>query len=308
MTHIDFIGNFKKYCILSIVLVAVILAATIFVGPQLAIEFKGGSIITYTYDGEMDIGAFQNRVQELTAQEAAFQQSKDLASGIETIVVSLPGSRSLNADQMISLSEGLAESFPENNPRTVSINNVDPTIGAEFLAKSLVAVAVASLLIIIFVAFRFRKIGGLSAGVMAVIALLHDVIIVYGVFIIFRISIDANFIAVVLTILGYSVNDTIVIYDRVRENRRLMGTRAPLADLVNTSINQSFRRSLNTSITTVLAMVVVTIVAMMYNVTSIISFSFPMILGLISGAYSSICIAGPLWVKWRQHKMNAQAA
>ena len=303
MTNFNFIGNSKKFFTLSIALMAIILIASFVLGPQLDIQFKGGSIVTYTYEGNLDVESFQKLVQELTVQDVSFQQSTDLATETQTIVVTMPGSKSLNADQMQSLTEGIDTSFPENNIATYSISNVDPTIGTEFLLKSLLAVGLASLLMILFVWFRFRKIGGLSAGVMALIALLHDIVVVFGVFVIFGISIDDNFIAVVLTILGYSLNDTIVVYDRVRENKRLLGARAGIAELVNTSINQSFRRSLNTTITTILAMVVVTVVAYLYNVQTILSFSFPMILGLASGTYSSICLAGPLWVKWQQRKL-----
>jgi len=307
MTHINFTGNAKKYLILSIAIIAAIVVATVMIGPQLDIQFKGGMIVTYAYEGALDIESFKYTVQDLTVQEVSFQQSTDIATGRQTVVVAMPGTQTLNTDQMQELNQGILAGFPENNITTLSSSNVDPTMGTEFLTKSIVAVAVASALIVVFVAFRFRRIGGFSAGVMAVIALMHDVIVVYGVFVVFHMPINDNFIAVVLTILGYSVNDTIVIYDRIRENKRLMGLKAPLSELVNTSINQSFRRSLNTTITTVLAMVVVTVVAYLYNVDSILSFSFPMILGLISGTYSSICIAGPLWVKWQQRK-SATAA
>lgn len=107
--------------------------------------------------------------------------------------------------------------------------------------------------------------------------------------------IDANFMAVILTILGYSINDTIVIYDRVRENEILYRKTKTRAEIVNLSINQSLTRSINTSITTIMAMLVVTIVAAVYGVNSILSFSFPMMIGMLCGAYSSICFICPLW-------------
>ena len=106
-----------------------------------------------------------------------------------------------------------------------------------------------------------------------------------------------------LTILGYSINATVVIYDRIRENKRLLGTKVSLAELVNTSINQSLTRSINTTISTVIAMGTVCVVAIVYNVSSIITFAAPMLVGMIAGAYSSVCIAGPLWVTWQEHKL-----
>jgi preprotein translocase SecF subunit len=307
MTHINFTGNLKKYLGVSLAVMAVILVCAFVFQIQLDIQFKGGSIITYAYEGTINKDEFERVAQELTATTISIQQSTDLATGMETMVLSLPGSQSLTSQQLIDLNEGLSAAFPQNNPHTVEISNVDATIGRAFLAKCLTAVALASILMVAYTAWRFRRIGGLSAGVMAVIALVHDIIIVFGVFVIFRIPLNDNFIAVVLTILGYSINDTIVVYDRIRENKRLMGSKASIGELVNTSINQSFRRSMNTTITTMLAMIVVTVVARVYGVESIITFAFPMLLGLLSGTYSSICIAGPLWVKWQERKLaNSQ--
>ena len=142
---------------------------------------------------------------------------------------------------------------------------------------------------------------------MAVVALFHDIVMVYGTFIIFRIPINDSFIAVVLTILGYSVNDTIVIYDRIRENKRLYTRSKSIGEIVNISINQTLTRSINTSVATIISMVVVCVVALVMGVESIISFAFPMIIGLICGAYSSICIASPLWVVWQNHKEKKAA-
>ena len=194
------------------------------------------------------------------------------------------------------------EQFSCNEIETASISVVNPTIGGEFLAKCLVAIGFAALLMVFYVSFRFRRIGGWSAGVTAVIALVHDILMVFAVFVVGRISLNANFIAVCLTILGYSLNDTIVIYDRIRENRRIYGAAMPVEDLVNLSLNQSMTRSLLTSVTTASAMVVVSLVALLYNVNTILSFSFPMIIGMVSGFYSSVCIAPALWTMWQKKK------
>lgn len=302
LPNINFTGNLKKYVIFSGVLMAIILVGILVFGVSLDIQFKGGSIITYTYEGNLDTDAFAQKVDELTEATISMQKSENLATGQDTLIVSLPGGMSLSSDEMLALNTNIRQAYPDNNIQVLEISNVDPTIGNEFLLKCLVAVVLASVLMVVYVAIRFRKIGGWSAGAMAVVALVHDVIIVFGVFVLFRIPLNDNFIAVVLTILGYSLNDTIVIYDRVRENERLHGRDQSLGELVTLSINQSFKRTLITSITTVMAMVVVTVVAAIYGVNSIISFSLPMIIGLASGSYSSICLAGPLWVKWNERK------
>ena len=149
--------------------------------------------------------------------------------------------------------------------------------------------------------------GGLSAGVMALIALLHDVIMVYFCFIVFRMPLDSNFIAVVLMILGYSLNDTIVIYDRVRENQSLLGNKTTPAELFNISATQVLKRTICTSLTTLIAIACVLVVSLIFNLSSVVSFALPMMVGVIVGCYSSLCIAGPLWVIWQNHKMGKKS-
>ncbi len=200
------------------------------------------------------------------------------------------------------ITKALQEKFPDANFKEVSSTSVDPSKGTNFFLKCMTAVILAAILMIFYVALRFRKIGGLSAGVMAVVALIHDLIIVYFVFVIFQMPINDNFIAVVLMILGYSLNDTIVIYDRIRENRRKSGPKANIGDIVNTSLNQCMVRTICTSITTIIAIGSVLVVSLMYNIDSIVSFALPMMIGLISGSYSSLCIAAPLWVMWKNHQ------
>ncbi|MBR0483345.1 MAG: protein translocase subunit SecF, partial [Oscillospiraceae bacterium] len=141
-------------------------------------------------------------------------------------------------------------------------------------------------------------------GVFTIITLLHDIILTYGSFVLCGFEIDSNFMAVVLTIFGYSINNTIIVYDRIRENQKLLGQDTSIAELVNKSASQTMRRSLRTSITTVSTMIIISVVASVFNVNSILSFSVPMTFGLIAGTYSSQCIAPTLWVWWNEHLGN----
>ena len=209
---------------------------------------------------------------------------------------------------MDNLLTSLNEQFPENSFEENEISNVNPTIGKEFLFKSLVAVVTACVLILLYVAYRFRKVGGLQGGATAIVALLHDMFVVFGVFAILRIPLNGNFIAAMLTILGYSINDTVVIYDRIRENTALYGKRnMSRAELVNLSINQSFGRSLMTSITTCVALGIVCVVSVVFKLDSIFTFALPLLFGMISGVYSTLCIATQLWLDW-QNKKHPTAA
>jgi len=304
----NFIKNSKMFYIISIVLVAAVILCSFIIPPQLDIQFRGGSMITYSYTGSIGLNDFTETAGSILNKRVTVRESTDIATQTTTFIVSMAGTGSLTSEEMASFTQGLQAAYPANNLQSLQINNVDPTIGREFFLKTMVAVIFASILLILYIAMRFSRIGGMSAGFLAVMALLHDVVIAYGAFVIFRIPIDNNFIAVVLTILGYSINDTIVIYDRIRENKRLMGGKTPVAELVNLSLNQCIRRSINTSVTSIAAMIIISIVAYVYNVTSIQSFALPMIFGLIAGTFSTLCIAGPLWVRWQEHKQRQSAA
>jgi preprotein translocase subunit SecF len=157
------------------------------------------------------------------------------------------------------------------------------------------------------VGFRFRRIGGISAAVMALLALLHDILIAYFTFVIFRIPLNDNFVAVVLTILGYSLNDTIVIYDRIRENRTKMDKKSSISDIVNLSLNQSLSRNIITSLCVFIAIGTVAVIAIVTSMESIISFAVPMTVGVIAGFYSSTFLCTPLWALWVEHSEKRAA-
>ena len=306
---INFIGNRKKFYTFSCALIAVVLVFCGIFGVKMDVEFKGGSMITLAYEGDADLNDLKSTIgTELSKSNLTLQTGSDI-SGNQTLTVTLPGSDTLTTEQLDNLLAALNEQYPDNNFVQNEVSNVDATIGKEFLLKSVVALVAACVLILLYVAYRFRKIGGLKAGSTAIVALLHDMFVVFGVFVLLRIPLNGNFIAALLTILGYSINDTVVIYDRIRENSALYGKKQmSLAELVNLSVNQSFARSLMTSITTCLALGVVCVVSVIYRLDSIYSFAFPLLFGMVSGVYSTICIATPLWVDWKNKKKAAKKA
>ncbi|SDN36191.1 protein translocase subunit SecF [Acetanaerobacterium elongatum] len=294
---IDFMGKKKIYFTISIVIIAISLIYSFIFGVKLDIQFKGGAMINYSYSGDINTDDVEGVVEKATGEDVSVQKTQ---GNINKLIVSLP--KSLSIDSQKKMTDEIAKAFPSNNIVLLDSSNVNASMGKEFFAKCMVAIALASLLIIIYVGFRFRKIGGISAGAMGVIALFHDAFMVFAAFTFFQFPINDNFIAVVLTILGFSINDTIVIYDRIRENEKIYGNKKELAEIVNLSINQSLTRSINTSGCGLLVMIVTCIVAYINGVTSILTFALPMIIGMISGVYSTICIAGPLWVVWKNYR------
>lgn len=301
--NIDFIKNKKYYFGISLGVILIGIIFNFIFGTELDIQFTGGAIAKYSYINEVEETQLKEVIQNATDEIVAIQISKDMTSdnGGNVVSIEFSNNSEISLDQQKELTSQLTESFPDNEFEQLEISSVDSTMGRTFFLKCMTAIGIASVLMVLYVAFRFRKISGLSAGVMALVALVHDVIMVYFSFIIFKMPLDDNFIAVVLMILGYSLNDTIVIYDRIRENKKIMDKKTPLRDLVNHSINQTLKRTLNTSISTLIAILTVLVVALIFNLSSVVSFALPMSIGIISGCYSSICIASPLWVMCKEH-------
>ena len=309
--HIDFVKNSKIFFCISLGIMLVCLVLNIFVIPtRVDIQFTGGTIVKYSYSGNLDEKKVSDAAQKATKETVSFTFSENLASSDSNshmVALEFTNSKAISVDELDEVTEALTKAFPKNNFKVEESSSVDASKGANFFYKCLAAVILAAVLIIGYIAIRFKKIGGLSAGVMAIVALIHDLIIVYFVFAMFNMSLDDNFIAVVLMILGYSVNDTIVLYDRIRENRRKMGPKATTAEVTNASINQCLTRTICTSITTIAAIGSVLVVSLIFNIDSIISFALPMMIGLVSGCYSSICVATPLWVMWKNHSDKKKA-
>ncbi len=303
----DFVSNRKKFFTFSIVLIAVIIVFNLIFGVNLDIRFKGGTIISYSYTGDLDINTLDKLTEQVLEQKVSITKKSSLLGDSNSVDITLSSQTNIDAEKQSELDDVLNEQLADNELQKLSLTTVKPNIGKEFFLKCLIAVGFGSILMIVYIALRFKKISGWSAGVMAVVALLHDVFMIYGTFVILGFPINDNFIAVVLTILGYSVNDTIVIYDRIRENKRLYGNTKSISEMTNLSINQTLSRSINTTISTLMAMVVVCIVAAGFGVSSIITFAVPMLIGLISGTYSTIFVACPLWVTWQERKEKKPA-
>ena len=297
----------KKKMILAIVIcVAVALVAGIVIrGVNFAIEFKGGTVLTYDYTGDLDTNAVQSSIGEIVSVPVSVRSGESLDSGGKQITVSFTSEEGLNADRQHELTEKLQSSFPDNALSLFDSNDVSPSSGREFLLKCLIAIIFAAVVIIIYIAIRFKKIGGWSAGVCSVFALCHDLLTALAASVLFGFEFNSNIVAVILTILGYSINNTIVIYDRIRENRSLY-PKATLNELINMGCSQSLTRSIRTSITTIGTMLVVTIVVFVSGYTSLLSFSVPLVFGLISGTYSSLFVAPVTW-SWLKAKETAKA-
>lgn len=295
----DVVGKRKIFYTFSIAVIVLSIVLSFVLGMDVAIEFRGGTIITYSYTGDISDSEIASAAAEVTGHTCDVSLGESLADNAQTVSLSFPTSSGLTAEVQSELTDALTSEFSGNQLELYNSQDVNPTTGAGFLGKCIVAVAFSAVVMIVYIGFRFRKIGGWIAGTCSVIALVHDMFFAYACCVVCRFDIDSNFMAVLLTILGYSINATIIIYDRIRENRRLYGDSKTLDEYVNMSVTQSLGRSVHTTATTVIAMLTVCVVGLVSGVESILGFAFPLVIGLIAGVYSSNCIAPTLWTLWQ---------
>lgn len=270
-------------------------------GVNLDINFSGGTKIEYSYKGDIadkDIEAVVNGVID---KSYTLTKSTSISGDVSTFEIALVGKNSVSAKQQEDLTDALVKKFKDSKITLYNSNSVSPTIAGSFFSRSLVAVLLTAVLVVVYIGFRFKKIGGVSAALTALVALIFDVIITFVTCIFFKLQIDSNFMAVVLTMLGYSLNDTIVVYDRIRENEKL-NSDMEIGELVNTSINSVMIRNIVTTLATFVAVMTILVVAELYGLTTLRTFVIPMATGMVSGSISSLFVSGPLWVIWKRYK------
>ena len=287
----DFVGKRKLVFILSTVLVLSAPAGMAYyqagMGEPLnySLDFVGGTSTTVDLGKDLSLEELDSQVQPLVSEitgdaNVQFQQ----ITGSDQIIIK---TRELNRDEREELNTVLQENFPDMDTENVESENISSTISGEMRSNAILAVVLSVIFMLLYIWFRFRDIRFASSGVLA---LIHDVVIVLAFYVWSRFSVGSTFIAVMLTILGYSINATIVIFDRIRENLVIMKEDS-LRHIVNASITQTLTRSIYSSLTTFMTIFVLYLL----GVPSVREFALPIIIGLIAGAYSSVCLTGPLW-------------
>ena len=265
-------------------------------GPKLSIDFKGGTLVAVNFTGPVDINNIRSSISSVSMDGQNFDFSKEEIKhfGDETNIAIRIASLDDEPPRFANrVAESLASVYPNLLPQNkndfiLSIDAVSPKVGSELSGDAILAILYALGLILIYISIRFE----FKYAVGAIAALTHDVLITLGIFSILGFEISLAVIAAFLTIVGYSLNDTIVIFDRIRENvKNLKGT--PLDSVINQSINESLSRTIVTSLTTFL----VVLILFLFGGEVIHTFSFAMIVGVIIGTYSSIFVASPVVIK-----------
>jgi preprotein translocase subunit SecF len=271
----------KYFYIFSSILIIAGIISMFAQGFNLSIDFKGGSLLRYKMDASISAAEVRATVEDLgVVKEANIQKSGD-----EFFI----RTTELDQQQTSKITKGLEAKF--KNVTYQSAESVGATIGNELTRNAILSVLVAMALMLVYISFRFEWTFGLAA----VLALFHDVLIVLGLFSIFQWQIDSAFIAAILTVIGYSINDTIVIFDRVRENLR-MKKKDDIVTMLNKSIMQTLNRSINTVLTSLLPLVTL----FLFGGSTIKIFVLALLVGFIFGCYSSICVASPIYYEIKQ--------
>ena len=292
----DFYGKRIIYFIISAALILTGIIGLFINGVKLDITFSGGAKITYSYTGEeIDAAEVEAIVKKTLNREASVQNSIGYQNDDTALIISLAGTESMETEEQEKLFNALNKKYAGQQLEQGSTTNVEPAIGHRFFVRGLIAIGLAAIFIIFYVSLRFSIVSGFTAALTALVALIHDIALIFFVYVLFGLPINDGFIAVVLTILGYSVNDTLVLFDRIRENKKLHGNKLTVPALVNKSISQSLTRTINTSLMSLAAIALVLIFGIINELTSIVNFALPMMVGIISGCYSSSFLAPCLW-------------
>ena len=282
----DFVGKYKIFVVISLIVILAGLAVTLWQGLNLGVDFVGGSLI------------YINIGKQYSADDIRSILSSE---GIDATVVQVGEDK---ADAMIrmrymenqdEIQQNLIAALKDKYDLTddkFSVEAVGPTVGRDLTLNAIKSIIIAWAFILIYIWIRFA----LKSRVAAIIALIHDEFLMIAPAVLMRTHINSPFVAAVLTIIGYSINNTIVVFDRVRENAKRFGRKMSRAEITNASIRQTLSRSINTALTTLFTVLALYI----FGVESIKEFTLPIIVGLLAGAYSSIFIAGPVWAVWTE--------
>ncbi len=282
--------KYKLWFGISVAVILVGLGFALTMGLNFGIDFVGGTMMQINMGKVVEVPEIRKCLDE-------FDLSPEIVhAGAQKHEIIIKTKRSLSNDDRIKVFEAIKGKFGLEQSAFIGANNIGPSIGKEIREKALIAILIASVGMFLYIIFRFEIIYGISS----IVALMHDVLILLAVYAIFRVPVNSSFIAAILTVVGYSINDTIVVFDRVRENVHRMNPKTSYFDIADQSLSQTITRSINTSLTTLLVIGSLFV----FGVISIKALAFPLMMGIIAGTYSSIFIASPLWALLKTAKRN----
>lgn len=288
MRKFHFIKNKSITLIILAAVLVIGLGSFIIRGFNIDIDFSGGTEIQIDIGEEVTKDVCDN-INNIIAEKIGsdYVSSTTQSTAVSTSAIIRTGTAALNTEQQTTLQNAIVEAYPKTNVDNIQITTIQPTIGDSLTKKAFLAVAIAVILMLVYIWIRFE----LASGISAVLCLTHDLFVMLTIYSLFQIPINSNIIAALLTILGYSINATIIVFDRIRENKKLDTEGKSFGDIVNGSIYDTLGRSINTTITTLLTIGMIYIL----GVDSIKDFALPLIIGIVAGLFSSVFVSGMLW-------------
>lgn len=287
MNNFSYTKNKKLFFLFTAVCIILGVVCIMVKGVNWDVDFKGGTEINIKVTTEDKANLFDN-VENITKEIVGNDFSSVTSVSDSTGDSLLIKCNEIDTEKREAIFDKIAEKYGAENVELRSSNSVSGAISDSLRKSAIVAISVAVILMLLYIAIRFKPL----SAVAAVICLIHDIFFVFVAYSLLQIPVNSNIIAVALTILGYSINATIVIFDRIRENNKVMGSNVSFEEKTNVSVKQTMRRSIFTTITTLLTIGMVYIL----GVTSIKNFALPLIIGIFAGLYSSVCLSGNLWV------------
>ena len=299
----NIVGHIWVWYGISLVLILAGLGTVVIKGMNYGIDFTGGSLLKFQFDQPLvsgDIPAAQviGKARAMLQQHGLAKSQIQVAGGNQLLIRTPQAEEAEAAQQQQQIQQSLQELFGQQAGTVSAVGRdmVGPVVGAHLRNAAILALILGSILILIYIAIRYEFV----FGVAGVVALIHDVLIVIGVMALLQVELNTEFVAAILTMVGYSVNDSVVIFDRIRENMRLHRGRE-FASIVNASLLQTMTRSINTSMTTLLGLIAI----FFFGGPAIHAFALALIVGVATGTYSSIFIAAPLVVLWQKRRRAA---
>lgn len=282
----DFLKHKNIILCVSVLIVVAGLIYGFATGYTFDIDFKGGTRIQVDLNEEYNNSDVSDIVEQVCGQTPEVQST---SSGNNSVTIT---TQTISEEEASNIISALNEKY--TNMGEATTKNVQASYGQELINTAIISVVVSIVLLLVYIAIRFKTLG-YTAALSAVLGLMFDVCFLFAVYGVFKFPINSTFIAVILTIIGYSINDTIIVYDRVRENKRIVTKFNDIKEVINTSVSQTLRRTIMTSLTTLVAIGIVLIFSVIYDQETLKQFSIPLSIGIAEGTFSSIFIATALW-------------
>ena len=294
--NVDFVAHKKLFFIISAALMIITIVATAILGVNSDIKYKGGSIVAVPYTGDVNLNKAENVIEDAIGEDVSLQIGQKESS--TELVVTIANGETISTEETSIVLDSLKTAFPENitvsDVSSLQVNNVNSQIKNGFFKKALLALAVIAVVILLYLAIRFRKIGGFSVGLTTLLLLLHDAIITLATLTFFRFTFNDAFVAAFLAVLVYSVGAKIFVYDRICENKAEYSNEKSAKDIANKSAAQVISRTADCSLIILAVLIVTFVLALIFGLHSIAAFIITLCVGIIVSTYSSLCLSSSI--------------